>query len=90
MSAQHATHNCSEVLTQLNDYVDGELDAGLCVELEDHLRSCTDCRIVLDTLQKTVYLVHQLGDQDSDIPEDVEARLFAKMNLETYLPARGA
>jgi len=79
-------HNCSQVLSELNDYVDGELSRELCVELEAHMDECENCQIVLDTLHKTVYLVEHLDDEPQELPGDVEYRLFAALNLETYLP----
>ena len=81
-------HKCSQVLTELNDYVDGELSPELCVELEAHLDECKNCRIVLDTLHKTVYLVQHLDDEPQKLPGDVEYRLFAALDLENYLPKR--
>ena len=85
MSRQHAGENCAEVLSQLNDYVDGELDLALCQELEHHLAECDNCRVVLDTLEKTVLLVQQLQHTTTELPEDVETRLFAVLKLDDYI-----
>ncbi len=82
---QHASlDTCQEVLTHLNDYIDGELAPELCSELEAHLAVCENCRVVFDTLTKTLYLVHQLRSTPPQIPESVEYRLFVVMNLEEY------
>jgi mycothiol system anti-sigma-R factor len=35
--------DCTEVLRRLELYVDGELEAGFCVEIEEHLVSCGSC-----------------------------------------------
>lgn len=86
----HHTHhheNCFEVLTQLNDYADHTLAVELCADLEAHLAQCENCQIVLDTLRKTIYLVHRLPDSEQTLPQDVEQRLFATLNLEEYLTA---
>ena len=80
--------DCHRVLTELNDYVDGELSTELCVELESHLHECENCQIVLDTLHKTIYLVQHLDDDSQELPGDVEYRLFAVLDLEGYLPER--
>jgi len=79
-------HNCSQVLSELNDYVDGELSRDLCVELEAHLDECENCQIVLDTLHKTVYLVQHIDDKPQELPGDVEFRLFAALDLESFIP----
>ena len=83
---RHSDDDCHRVLTELNDYVDGELSAELCVELESHLHECENCQIVLDTLHKTIYLVQHLDDDPQELPGDVEYRLFAVLDLEGYLP----
>ena len=82
--------DCYQVLTELNDYVDGELSAELCVELESHLDKCENCQIVLDTLHKTIYLVQHLDDDPQELPGDVAYRLFAVLDLEGYLPAQAS
>lgn len=87
-SEQRSDNNCYHVLTELNDYVDGELSADLCVELEAHLHECENCQIVLDTLHKTLYLVQHLQDAPQELPGDVEYRLFAVLDLDEYLPEK--
>lgn len=79
-------YDCIQVLTQLNDYADGELSPELCNEIEAHLAGCEDCQIILDTLRKTLYLVQHISDEPEELPEDVEVRLFAALNLEDFLP----
>lgn len=83
----HRHEDCAQVLTQLNDYADHTLAVELCAELEAHLAECENCQIVLDTLRKTIYLVHRLPDSEQALPQDVEQRLFATLNLEEYLTA---
>ena len=78
---------CAQILTQLNDYADHALAVELCADLEAHLAQCENCQIILDTLRKTIYLVHRLPDSEQALPQDVEQRLFATLNLEEYLTA---
>ena len=84
---KHGDGDCHQVLTQLNDYADGELSVDLCQDLEAHLAECDNCQVVLDTLRHTIYLVHHLDDQPAELPKDVEQRLFAVLDLDEYLPA---
>jgi mycothiol system anti-sigma-R factor len=35
--------DCTEVLRRLELYLDGELDGGVCVEIEQHLVTCGPC-----------------------------------------------
>ena len=76
--------NCNALLGSLSDYVDGTLSDELCQELDRHLSECQDCRIVVDTLHRTVSL-YQKCAEDSDVPGDVRERLYRVLNLEDYL-----
>jgi len=79
----HGEH-CQYLLGSLSEYVDGELTGELCAELERHLAGCENCRIVVDTLRKTVYLVRAANEQ-IDLPEDVRSRLYHCLDLDDYL-----
>ncbi len=81
---KHEHKNCSQLLGSLSEYVDGELDDELCNLLEQHLEGCEDCRIVVDTLRKTVYLYHA-SSQEENIPSDIRTRLYKTLNIEQYL-----
>lgn len=71
---------CQELLGELSDYVDGELEAALCAELEAHLAGCPDCRVMVDTLRKTIVLYRRQAR--ADLPSDVQARLYKVLKLE--------
>lgn len=77
-------HNCRHLLSELSEYVDGELEGNLCAELERHLADCENCRIVVDTLKKTIYLVHTTAE-DETIPPDIRDRLFKCLDLNEFL-----
>ena len=81
---KHEHMNCRQLLGSLSEYVDGELDDELCNVLEQHLEDCENCRIVVDTLRKTVYLYHE-STQDETIPTDIRTRLYRSLNIEEYL-----
>jgi anti-sigma factor (TIGR02949 family) len=80
----HEHKNCKKLLGSLSEYVDGELDEALCSVLEEHLEDCEDCRIVVDTLRKTVYLYHAKAETEH-IPSDIRQRLYKSLNIEDYL-----
>jgi predicted anti-sigma-YlaC factor YlaD len=75
---------CRQMLGNLSDYIDGELQAELCLLIEQHLEGCDNCRIVVDTLRKTVELYRQASGP-ADLPGSVRERLFLKLELEEYL-----
>lgn len=47
---------CEELLAMLNDYVDGQIDPGVCEAFESHLEGCNPCQVVVDTIRKTITL----------------------------------
>ncbi len=46
--------SCQHVLKELSNYIDNSVDAELRRQIEDHLRTCHRCSIVLDTTRKTI------------------------------------
>lgn len=77
----HDPQRCRELLGQLNEYVDGDLAAELCRDLEQHMAGCANCRVVLDTLGKTLFLYRSLDEAPVELPPGVEARLLSRLRL---------
>jgi anti-sigma factor RsiW len=71
---------CQQILNHISDYVDGELEAGLCVELEAHLVGCRNCRVMVDTVRKTITLYH--AQAPTELPSGVEERLYRVLKLQ--------
>ncbi len=76
--------NCRYLLGSLSDYVDGVLQDEICAEIERHLAGCENCRVVVDTLNKTISLYHELAARVS-APEEVRQRLFRRLDLDNFL-----
>ncbi len=57
-----------------------DFDAPVCKELEKHIAECPECRIVFDTVKRVVYL-YRVVEKPTDIPQDVQERLFRVLNL---------
>ena len=81
--SEHHHQNCKALLGDLSEYIDGELPADLCAEIEKHLAGCENCRVVLNTTRRTIDLVH--APQGEAVPADVRERLFKRLNLDDYL-----
>lgn len=77
------TKPCHHLLNQLSDYLDGTATTEICAEIEKHLADCSDCRVVVDTLQQTVHLYHTLPQPD--LPQQARERLYKTLNLEPFL-----
>jgi predicted anti-sigma-YlaC factor YlaD len=81
----HSEHeSCQHLLHSLGEYVDGSLGGELCAVLEKHLKDCPRCRVVVNTLKKTVELYHETATE-TQIPDDVRRRLYLKLHLDEYL-----
>ncbi|WP_299027620.1 zf-HC2 domain-containing protein [uncultured Thermanaerothrix sp.] len=78
---------CQALLSQLSEYVDGSLDPRLCKVLERHLKTCKNCRVVLNTMRKTIDLYRTVGESE-EMPSEVRERLFHRLNLSEYLRKR--
>jgi anti-sigma factor RsiW len=64
---------CKKLLTELSNYLDGELDPTLKTELEGHAQRCPNCYIIIDTTRKTVEIFKECG------PYDVSPALHARI-----------
>ena len=69
--------NCKKVILELTSYLDGALDSGMRIELEQHLARCTDCRVVVDTPRKTIQIF--CGSEPVPLPQDVRQRLHTAL-----------
>ena len=64
---------CDELLRMLNDYVDGDIEPGVCEEFQKHLEGCNPCKIVVDTVRRTITLYKDT--EVYELPLDVRSRL---------------
>jgi len=80
----HRHEDCRQLLNSLSDYIDGDLQQELCDEIELHMKDCDNCRIVVDTLSKTISL-YQTSSEPTVVPEGVRQRLFHRLDLDEFL-----
>ena len=78
------TPKCKQLMGNLSDFINGDLSEELCVEIEEHIKNCENCRIVLNTLRKTVEIYQQQTDPNN-LPDSVRERLFHKLELRDYI-----
>lgn len=76
--------DCHDYCAMISEFIDGELPADLCARLEEHLSSCDDCTIVLNTMKKTIEFYREDKGSD-DLPDNVKRRLFTTLSLADYL-----
>ena len=75
---------CSEMLEELNEYLDDSAKEQVCAEIEQHMIECPNCRIFVDTMRKSILLFQQQESQ-IEIPRRVRERLFKKLDLTDML-----
>lgn len=71
--------NCQDVLALLSDYLDLELPADACQQIENHLAGCLPCEEFAASLRATVDLCRQF--QPSNMPKPLSEH--ARAELET-------
>lgn len=76
---------CKRLLANMSDFVSGEAADEVCAEIQRHVATCDDCRVMVDTLEKTITLYRE--HSTPDLPGEVTYRLFAALNLDDLLPA---
>jgi RNA polymerase sigma-70 factor, ECF subfamily len=64
---------CEELLAALNEYVDGELDPGICDPFQEHLQDCNPCQIVVDNIRHTIRLYK--AEAQFELPPMLHERL---------------
>jgi anti-sigma factor RsiW len=58
---------CADFMTELGNYVDGEVAEKVRLELEQHLSHCRTCTVLVDSTRKTMKIVTENGS--FDLPE---------------------
>ncbi len=67
MAHQHHA-GCKDVFVMLSEYLDRELTAETCAEIEEHLSDCPPCIDLLNSLKKTVGLCKDCAPRDQPAP----------------------
>jgi len=88
--SEHLHSNCDTLLHTLSEYIDDELSEEMCVEIQQHLESCGNCRAVLNTTRRTIDLVRIPEGSETKLPDDVRQRLFRRLELERFLKPPGS
>jgi predicted anti-sigma-YlaC factor YlaD len=60
--------SCAEFLSEFGDYLDGCASPEVRLCIEEHLRECKSCQVIIDSTAKTIRIV---TESDSfDLPAD--------------------
>ncbi|WP_260705169.1 anti-sigma factor family protein [Edaphobacter flagellatus] len=72
--------NCTDFLSQLTDYFDGEISPELLAEVRAHLGECSHCKVVVNTTRQTieVYRGNEIYDVSDELRERLHTAIMAK------------
>ena len=68
---------CEDVLREISNYLDQDVSAELRRQIEEHLRGCENCHVLVSTTRKTISLVG--GSNVFEIPAAVSERLMERL-----------
>lgn len=53
--------SCADFLAEFGDYIDDTAGSDLRAHLEEHLRECKTCQVIVDSTRKTIQIVTESG-----------------------------
>ena len=53
--------SCADFLAELGDYIDDAASSEIRAHLEEHLRECKTCQVIVDSTRKTIEIVTDSG-----------------------------
>jgi anti-sigma factor RsiW len=74
--------NCTGAIREISNYLDGELEATIRIELEEHLRECEGCAVIVRQTQLTVRIF--CDDRPVELPKDVRSRLHETLKRKIH------
>lgn len=69
---------CEDLVKYLSDYLDDDLPEALRADAREHLLTCENCRVVLDSTQRAILLYREAG-QRQHIPLDRQQALYHQL-----------
>ncbi len=64
---------CTDFLSQLTDFFDGQVEADLLAEVQAHVNECHHCEVVLDSTRKTISIYRE--NEIVEFPTELRERL---------------
>jgi len=80
---------CLEIFARLSEYLDGDLSAGDCAEVEAHIADCPPCVEFLKGLRNSVEASHRFRTPAAPGPVDEQMRARLQKAWSDALARRG-
>jgi predicted anti-sigma-YlaC factor YlaD len=77
------TLTCDQLLTYLSDYIDNNLDEPLVEAAREHLATCQNCRVMLNSTQKTILILRE-HEQSRTLSAERHETLYQEL-LDAFL-----
>jgi hypothetical protein len=77
--------SCAEFLTEFGDYLDEVASSDLRSRLEEHLRQCKTCSVIVDSTKRTIKIVtdHDTFTLSPDKVEPIVSEVMARVKAKT-------
>jgi anti-sigma factor RsiW len=72
--------DCKHVWEHISAYIDGEVDADMCADIDRHLETCEICSAVLDSTRNVVVLV--ADSRVFELPAGFSDRFHSRLERE--------
>jgi anti-sigma factor RsiW len=74
--------NCTNAIHEISNYIDGELEATVRIQLEEHFRECEGCATIVRQTEVTIRIFS--SHQPADMPKDVRSRLHESLKRKLH------
>jgi predicted anti-sigma-YlaC factor YlaD len=78
---------CETLVNYLSDYLDHQLSEELEAAAREHLMTCQNCQVMLDSTQRVIRLYHETG-REATIPAARRQRLYDQLEALLRAPNR--
>lgn len=72
------TFGCEDLVQYLSEYLDHHLEDELAEAAREHLQTCRNCRVVLDSTERTILLYREQGAVQQ-LPADRQRALYDRL-----------
>ncbi|MDP7036902.1 MAG: hypothetical protein QF453_03115 [Candidatus Marinimicrobia bacterium] len=80
---KHIHKNDDKIIQLVQKQLGKDVDAEVIAEVSLHMKDCPDCHIYLDSFKQTINLIKNI-DVNTNLPIEVEKRLYKTLKLEIY------
>jgi anti-sigma factor RsiW len=72
--------NCTDFLSKMTDYFDGQVEPEFVEEVRAHLVECQHCEVVVNTTRQTIeiYKDNELYELSTEVRERMHTAIMAK------------